>query len=199
MATQTYQLIVTGICADQFVQNVLHFRMDDDGYTNRLAAAKGLIDGLIAADWHASFLACVPDAYVMQSLKARRVSNGGGPEWISTELQGSEGTLGSDTEISGAGPVAILYTDGGPRRIGKIFFPGIAPANVDGDQISQATLDTINSSLETMRVPFDAVGGTTPPVTLTIPRANNLALRSNIVESTVSRYVGKQRRRQVPV
>lgn len=141
---------------------------------------------------------CVPDAYTAQSLKCRRVSNGGGPEWVDLAINGEVGDLGSDTQISGVGPVGILYTDGGPRRVGKIFFPGLSPEHVDGDEISATAITTIKAKLESMRGSFNAVGGTTPPVTLCIPRHDNLAIRSNIVGVSVSRIVGKQRRRQLP-
>lgn len=199
MATQTYQLSVVGNSAGQFVTNVLHFRMDDDGYADRLLGAKGLVDGFIANGNLIGYLAMVPDAYVLSSLKCRRVSNGGGPEWINIDHSGNQGTFGSDTQISGAGPVIILYTDGGPRRKGKVFLPGIDPTKVDGDEIAAAAITTLLAKAADLFAGFSAVGGTTPSVVACVPHHNNMALRSLILHFAVSKIVGKQRRRQLPV
>ena len=49
MANQTYQLVVTYNAFGQFAQNVFHYRVDDDSFANRLLAAKGLVEGFIAA------------------------------------------------------------------------------------------------------------------------------------------------------
>jgi hypothetical protein len=199
MANQTYALVITGNSAGQFVQNIFHFRMDDDGFANRLLAAKGLIDGFLADAKEVAFLEMVPSAYQMMSIKARRVTNGGGPEWIDTSVASTPGAGGAGLQMSGAGPVILWFTDGGPRRVGKTFLPGIANANINGGEIEAAFLVTLNDEAETFRSPFPAVGGTTPTCTMVIPRTGDPATRSIVTANLVSKDLGVQRRRQLPV
>jgi len=199
MANQTYQLILTGVCAGQFVQNVFHYRFDDDAFTNRLLSAKGLVDGFATANKHDNFLDMVPDVYELRSIKARRITNGGGPEYVDVSLAGSPGTLGSGTQMSGAGPVVIWFTDGGPRRTGKTFLPGLAPANVDGGEITAATITTLLTKATAFRANFPTVGGGGVTVLLCVPRSNDPATRSIVNGALISKDVGKQRRRQLPV
>ena len=199
MALETYQFIITGNCAGQFVQNIFHFRMDDASYVNRLLAAKGLIDGWLAANYMDQWTSIVPEEYIVKSLKARRVTNGGGPEYVDISVDGTTGEADDDMQMSGAGPVIIWNTDGGARRVGKTFVPGISTTNVDGGEITETFVATVLAAAETLRVPFPAVGGTTPTCTMCIPRKNDPGTRSLIVQSQVSKDVGQQRRRQLPV
>lgn len=199
MAAQTYQFIITGNCCGQFVQNVLHYRIDDAGFANRLLAAKGLIDGWLAASKQDAWLAMLPDDYLMKSLKARRVTNGGGPEFIDVSLDGDPGGFGSGAQMSGAGPVIIWFTDGGPRRTGKTFLAGIGIDKVDGGEIIATAVTAINSASADFRTTFSTVGGGAVTATQCIPRSNDPATRSLIVGSLVSKNVGQQRRRQLPV
>jgi len=199
MANQTYQLVVTGVSSGQFVQNVFHFRMDDDSYANRLLAAKGLIDGFLSDGKEGTLLAMLPSNYLMKSIKARRVTNGGGPEYIDTSVDGEAGTFGDDASTSGTGPVLVWFTDGGARRVGKTFLSGISNSNQAGGEISAAALTSLDGDAETFRQSFPAVGGTTPTVTFCIPRSNDPATRSLVVGHSVSKDIGQQRRRQLPV
>lgn len=199
MANQTYQLVVTGNSAGQFVQNIFHYRLDDDSYTTRLLSAKGLIDGWLAADRHESFLAMCPDTYILKSVKARRVTNGGGPEWVDVSQDGEEGTGGSGLQASANGPVIIWNTDGGARRVGKTFISGIAKANINAGEIKEDFLADLITAAGDYRQSFSAVGGATPTCTFCIPRSNDLSTRSLVVDVQVSRYLGQQRRRNLPV
>jgi len=199
MAAQTYQLVISGNLAGQFVQNVLHYRMDDAGYPSRLQSAKGLVDGWLTDGKMDHFLDMCPTPYVVKSVKARCLTGGGGPEWIDASVASSPGTLGAGMAMSGAGPVIIWNTDGGPRRVGKTFIPGISPDNVDGGEISAVTIGFLLGMAALFRIAFNAVGGGTPSCVLCIPRSNDPSVRSLIVGAQVSKDVGQQRRRQLPV
>jgi len=199
MANQTYQLVITGNSAGQFVQNIFHYRIDDDSYANRLLAAKGLIDGFLADGRETEYLDMVPDAYQMMSIKARRVTNGGGPEWIDTSMASTPGNAGAGLQMSGAGPVIIWFTDGGPRRTGKTYLPGISNANINGGEVSAAFIASLIVSADNFKAPFNAVGGTTPVALLCIPRSDDPATRSLIVANLVGKDLAIQRRRQLPV
>lgn len=199
MANQTYSLVITGNAAGQFVQNVLHYRMDDGGFANRLLSAKGLLDGWIAADLQDNWLAMLPTTYLLQSIKTRRLTNGGGPEYVDVSLQGSAGTGGTGMQASANGPVIIWNTDGGPRRVGKTFLPGISPSKMDGGEILDAFLIVLKNNAVPLSQPFNAVGGGSPPCQFCIPRHNDASLRSLPVGVQISKHIGQQRRRQLPV
>lgn len=199
MAQQTYSLVVTGICAGQFVQNVFHYRFDPDGFTNRLLAAKGLVDGWIAALKHEVLLAMLPDAYEMKSVKARQTSNGGGPEWIDISLDGQTGTLGTGTSVPGVGPVIIWYTLGGPKKKGKTFLAGIANGNIGGDEIALSVVNELDSQANDFWPTFNVVGGGAVPALMVIAKSGDPETRYQVTFGKTSRYVGKQRRRQLPV
>jgi len=199
MANQTYAMVITGNAGGQFVQNILHFRMDDDSFTNRLLAAKALVDGWLGDDRAAAWLALHPDNYALRSVKCRRVTNGGGPEWIDVSTSGDPGSLGSGMQMAGAGPVILWHTDGGARRIGKTFISGISPDYVDGGEITNACLAFLQTAATDLRASFPASGGSNPTVTMCIPRSNDPATRSLIVGHIISKDVGTQRRRQLPV
>jgi len=199
MANQTYQFVLTANSSGQFVQNVLHYRMDDDSFADRLLAAKGLIDGWIAAVKAPVWLAMLPEEYILKSLKARRVTNGGGPEWLDTSLDGEEGTAGSGAQMSGAGPTIIWNTDGGAKRVGKTFLSGIPDVWVNGGEITAAALSSLNALASAFSGSFAAVGGSTPTCTFCIPRSNDPSVRSLVVAAQVSKIIGQQRRRQLPV
>lgn len=199
MANQTYQLVITGNAAGQFVQNIFHYRMDDDGYTNRLQAAQGLIGGWLAADKHVNFLAMVPTSYIAKSVKARRITNGGGPEFIDVSIDTEPGTFGDGMQTSANGPTLIWNTSGGPRRIGKTFLPGIANSNINGGEITAAAIAELYDQASEFDDDFNATGGATPVCTFCIPRSNDPATRSLVVDVQISRYLGVQRRRQLPV
>ena len=199
MANQTYQLVVTYNAFGQFCQNVFHYRIDDDSFANRLLAAKGLIDGFIAAGRPTTLMDMFPNEVEMKSLKARRVTNGGGPEYVDVSEDGRNGTAGEDPQNSGAGPVIIWYTDGGPKRIGKTFISGISHFDLSGGEISTGFLTLLRTRANTFRAAFNTVGGTTPVATFCIPRTSDMNTRSLVVDCNVSKNVGVQRRRQLPV
>lgn len=198
MANQTYRLVITGNAAGQFVQNIFNYRMDDDSFSNRLLAAKGLIDGFLAVSKQDDFLGMVPEEYLMKSIKCRRITNGGGPEYIDTSVDGSPGVFGSGMQMSGAGPVIIWNTDGGARRVGKTFLPGIGADEVNGGEIVATAIAGLLAAANTFRASFNAVGGSTPSCLLCIPRSNDPETRSLIVGAQVSKIVGQMRRRQLP-
>lgn len=199
MANQTYQLVITGNNAGQFCQNVFHYRLDDDGFTTRLLAAKGLVDGFLAADRPENFLDMHPDSYQILSIKARRVTNGGGPEWIDTSLAGTFGDAGSSCQVSANGPVIVWNTDGGARRIGRTFINGIAKTNINAGEITTIFLGNLMDAAEALRTSFPTVGGGAVTCTFCIPRSNDLSTRSLVVNHQIGRYLGVQRRRQLPV
>lgn len=199
MANQTYQVVLTGNLAGQFVQNVLHYRMDDSSFTNRLLSAKGLLDGWIADDKDLSWFDMLPEPYIYLSAKARCITGGGGPEHVNLTHTGQTGSRGSTIQTSSAGPVVIWHTDGPNRSTGKVFLPGIAVGDVQGGEISAACITALEAALADFITSFPAVGGTTPECYLCVAKSGDPDTRYLVDNYRIAKDVGQQRRRQLPV
>jgi len=199
MAINTYQLIFSGNSCGQFVQNVLHLRMDDAGYAAALQAAKGLVDGFLAASREDDWLDMHCESYTLMSLKCRRVSGGIGPEWIDISVTGTNGSRSGVSQSSSNGPVVLLIPLGSPRRVGKIFVSGISLTDADRGQISVAAIAAIDAAATALLQTFTAVGGATPAVNWCIASAANKADTLAIGAMEVCKEIGVVRRRQLPV
>jgi len=198
MAAQTYQLVISGNLAGQFVQNIFHYRMDDAAYPSRLQAAKGLLDGWLTDDKMDHFLDMCPTPYIAKSVKARCVTGGGGPEWIDTSVSGSTGTRGTVIGESGIGPVIIWYTDGGNRSNGKSFIPGVATEDIKNGELLVAGGTAILTAANDFWPGFDSEGASVVPVVMVVPRSSNMTLRALVVNANISKEIGQQRRRLLP-
>lgn len=199
MANQTYQLVITGNAGGQFVQNVLHYFMDDAAYADPVSAAKGLVDGWLAADMLDEWCDMCCGAYTVKSVKCRRATGGVGPEWLDVSVDGTPGNRGSTMQASSNGPV-ILWIPASPNRVTcKTFIPGASTGDVEIGELSAAALTAIQAAATNMLETFPAVGGGTPNVTLCCVAANNKANRRLIALARVCKEIGVQRRRQLPV
>jgi len=199
MSLQTYQLVITGNCAGQFVQNVMHYRVDDSSFANRLLSAKGLVEGWEAAGKLGDFLDALPGPYIFLSVKARCITGGGGPEYISLIDTGTTGARGSSVQTSSAGPVVLWHTDGPNRSTGKTFLAGIAVGDVEGGEISASARSAFLTAMQSYLTSFPTVGGTTPQADFCIAKASDPTTRYLITDALIGKDVGKQRRRQLPV
>jgi len=199
MAAQTYQLVITGNLAGQFVQTVLHYEMEDSGFANKLLAAKGLIDGWLAASKDSEWLAMLPDSYVLMSIKSRCVSVPGSPEWIDTTPATGAGTFGTGIVSSSSGPVLIWYTSSGPKTKGRTFLPGIGNDKNVAGSLPIAVVSDLIEAAETYRANFPSVGGGAVAVIFVVAKATDLTIRYSVIGVNVSKDVGVQRRRQLPI
>jgi len=199
MAVHTYQLIISGTIAGQFCQNIFHYKMDDAGYANALIAAQGLLNGWLADDKPADWLQFCPANYIIRSFKARRVSGGTGPEWVDLSFAGENGERSGDAQVSSTGPVIIWVIEGNFRRKGRTFVPGISITDADGGEITAAALDDFNTAADSFLGEFPADGGGTPDVTFVVAQSDNLATTFEIIDAQISKEIGVQRRRQLPV
>ena len=199
MANQTYQLVINGTLANQFVANVFHFQMDDASYPNRLAAAAGLIAGFVLNSCVDNFLLCCPVGYTVLSVKARCVTGGGGPEFIDLGNAGDAGNRTGNVQTSSAGPVVLWLTDGPNRSQGKTFIPGISVSDAEGGEISAAAKTAMLAAVYDFMVPFSAQGSGTPTASLCIAKASNAAIVYLVTNAMIAKDIGKLRRRQLPV
>jgi len=199
MAIQTYQLVLSGNLAGQFVQNVLHYRMDDDSFANRLLSAKALVEGWESASLTGTWCNLLPIPYTFLSAKGKCLTDGGGPEYISLNDTGTAGTQGAHVQTSSAGPVVVWVGDAPNRSSGKVFLPGIGTTNAQGGQISASFLGVMHTYLDDLIDPFPAAGGTTPQCDLCWVKAVDPTTRYIVTGYRIGKDLGQQRRRQLPV
>jgi hypothetical protein len=199
MAINTFAVVLTGNCGNQFVQNVLHYRMDDATFSTSIAAADGLLKGWHAAGMLDEWLAMHCQAYEYLSAKCRKVSGGIGPEDIDLTGAGAAGVRTGQTQASSAGPV-ILWIPVGPNRVkGKTFIAGISIADINFGEISSSCIADLIDAATNMNQSFPAVGAGTPSVQLCIAKSTDKSTTWLIGAIEVCKEVGLQRRRQRPV
>lgn len=199
MATNTYQVVLTGNCCNQFVQNVLHYRMDDASFATPIAAADGLLKGFHADGQLAQWLAMHCESYLFLSAKCRKVSGGIGPEDIDLTGAGTPGDRSGLAQNSGSGPV-ILWTPVGPNRVkGKTYIAGTSIADIQGGQLDLSAMADIVDAANNMNSSFPAVGGGTPTVQLCIAKGSDKSVTWLIGAIEICKEIGMQRRRQRPV
>ncbi len=200
MANETYELIVSGKLAGQFVQNVLHVGIDNTGATDPFVIATAILtkfntSGQFVDKW----TDMLPAAYTLTSLRCRKILPTGGPTNII--LQGS---LVSDTGARSPGigvattsPLIIWLTALRPNKPGRTFIPGVAEDDLDGGVLSGALLTAMGSFAT-----YWGNGGTlTSPAYSWDGQVYRRAIAAGdaISNYRVSPIIGNQRRRELPV
>jgi len=199
MALQTYEMVLSARCCGQFVQNVLHYYFDDAAYPSPIAAAKGLVDGWIAAGKDQLWLDMHCESYILMSVKTRRRTGGIGPQWIDLSLQGTPGNRSGESQTSSNGPV-ILWLPLTPNRVtGKTFIAGVSDSDADRGELSSTCINDLKVAAEDSNLVFPTVGGGTPNAQLCIVKSGAPGTRYGIDGVEVCREIGVQRRRQTPV
>lgn len=201
MAVDLYSVVLFGGICGQPVNNVLHFNGSETGAANPVQGGKDLNaylgDGTGAGTYTKLFLDCLPQNYTLLGLRARRINNGGGPT-VTTTFTPIVGNRVGDSDVSGIGPVGLYHgTPGlGVWITGKIFFPGVSNADIANNSFVDALRDAIGDFLD---LSLSAAGpGPNGPWQQQINhQADNTAI--NILDYSVSKKVGTQRRRYVPI
>lgn len=197
MAIHTYQMAINYNAGGQFASNILHFTMDDGGFTTTAAAATGLCQGWDNAN-RVRLKNMLPAAVTLLSYRARAVNVAGGFEGGVLLPAGQVGARAGSMNAAGVGPVVILYPTGnGPQR-GRIFLPGITENDADDGMISEPLKTVITTSMSGIITSFPTVGGGVVAVQPVIYHRKAPPATFNIALSQVSMMIGQIRRRQLP-
>jgi len=123
MAIQAYQLTIGALQFGTWMQNDLHYLIDNTSGVTPYNEASNLL-----VDWYAScqsyWLACCPAQYSIQWIGAIRTSSGGGRSAY-MEFPGNTepGTLGSESSSLSTAPVIKLFPGMGVATQGRIYMP----------------------------------------------------------------------------
>lgn len=198
MADHTYSLVITGISGPQFVQNVLHYRFEDGGYTTTKQAAAALQSAWDVAN-RLTWRQILPTDYTIKSYKGSRIDGGGGFEAFSPiTAGGTAGTRAGTQSATGLNPVIIaapvLETASGR---GKIFLPGISETDIEDSKYTDAYKTAVSGALVNMLDDLTLVGGGGPTARYGWVKANGTFVLAGKV--WLSMNLGTQRRRMRPV
>lgn len=193
----TYQFTVTSVCAGQFFQNVMHYKLSESGASNPAAWAAALItawETSVRAKW----LDCQTSTAEMRSLKAKRVTGGGGPTAIT--LYGAavhNGTRGTTCSTTAEAAIMEFPVNlNGKNVTGKIFLAGIDDADILNNTFDAPFLTPFNA-LKTQILTALTLAGGLGTATFTI---FNKATQTDTIPTfgAIGLTVGTQKRRLHP-
>ncbi len=196
MSLQTYRLINAWDIQGQFAQNIVHYYFEDSGYNSTFAAADALITQWEAHS-KAAWLALIPSAVRLLSVKARRVSAAGGFDAVHVQAGGTVGTRTGALQVAGVGPCIISYQIGNGKKRGRTFLPGVTETDCIEGVLQSGWLSAFNSNVTAFHQDLTLVGGGAPTAKFVIytPTGHSSVLISGMLPSVT---VGTQRRRQLP-
>jgi hypothetical protein len=199
MPVETYECILSGKLAGQFVQTILHVGVDND-----VSAAPFAVANAICVEFNGSaqliekFVDCLPEDYLMTSMRVRRVAPTGGPTQI--YLQGNidnyQGTRAGLIDVSSNCPLIIWLTTTNPSKTGRTFMPGVSESDIEEMRLDSALLAKLD-----LLGDYCVAGGTLASPAIDwklhiLRRASNVG--NEVTNFRVSPIIGTQRRRQRP-
>lgn len=200
MAAETYECILSGTLAGQFVQNILHAGVDNTASTDPFTVAGALLTEFNSVSkLIPKWLDCLPDPYTLTSVRVRRILPTGGPTNILLQgsISGSIGTRTGNTSVVSNAPLLIWLSSLRPSKTGRTFLPGVSESDVDNNVLDGGLV----AAMESLGAYWSAGG------TLASPSYNwdgqiyrrAVAAGDAISHYRVSPIIGNQRRRQRPI
>lgn len=200
MAAETYELVISGTLAGQFVQSVLHVNVNNVGsehpYTKALEVLATLVD---TPDFFQAWCDALPTAYTITSARCRRILSAGGPTAIMLGSTLSDSTGNRTGNISSAqlNPVLVWITDPRADKPGKTFLPGISETDIDAMVYTSGWIGAADALIALITTPFTLINSSDPANFAIFRRA--LGAADSVDFGRISPVVGTQRRRLHPV
>jgi len=208
MAFETHEVVISGILAGQFVQTVVHFRLNNPSPTDPYQASRDMALACVDTNgFVTAMMNSLPADYAGTSVRVKRVDSGGGPTAIVlagawTEAAGQRAGNISSAQVA---PLIILIGTDNPNRTGRIFLPGVSEDDIDEMVLSAALLLEMDGLITNFITP-----GTTPNLSIPYDGAIYRRAAPNAVpprvESTdlvangyISPKIGTMRKRLTPV
>jgi len=193
MATEAYALKIGATLGGAWVENVLHYLVDNDTDLINFSMAQRLVNA-----WDASvktaWLGTLPSAYILQWVEARRSSAGGGRSWwIEYPNSATFGSLGTTTSGLQTAPIIKLYPGMGFDTQGRVYMPGISEAQLVDNEI----FATYRTAIDTLIAAWDSIsnGGSTFQLAIRSPK---LGQTVPVVEAALGPIIGNIGRRRIP-
>lgn len=199
MPTETYEVTLTGNLAGNFVQNILHIGVNNVGAIGAYLEALDIADTLNQAGGLVElWCTALPTDYTLKSMKVRRVLATGGPTAIILQaaLAYDTGLRSGTIGVSSNSPLLLLLTTLRPNRLGRIYMPGVAEADIAANVLA-AGLITDLDALGAYWQSGGLLAGSGDSWDGQVLR-RELGVADAISDTRVSQTIGQQRRRQKP-
>jgi hypothetical protein len=198
MAEEAYECVFSGLLAGQFVQNVLHAKVDIATPVNPFASALLLAQDISNNGLSEKYLDALPSDYTATSLRVRKISGTGGPTAIvlATTWPGAVGIRAGEISSAQVNPLITWIPTEAPDKPGRTYMPGVSEDDID----QMALSGTLVGALQIFADAWVA-GGTLGGVDTWVG-AIWRRVTSNIdaiFAGQVSPLIGTQRRRLHPV
>ncbi len=195
MATETYQMTISGVAANEYVENVMHFTTTTAVADDTMGNGTNLL-----ASWETNirtkWLAILPDQYSLQRITARRVIT---KPSVTThrqyDLGAFFGTLGSDTGGDQVCPVIFLIPPMGVATGGKIFLPTVGNAQISNNAYVAGYKTAVNTLMAALTANF----GTSGFIWKLAIFSRKLQQARDAMAWTLSPAIGFQGRRRLPL
>lgn len=192
-----YQLIISGRCAGQLIQNVIHYNCSESGTSTAFERARALIDAWVAGvqtDW----LAPLATDFELTSLKCKKVSGVGGPTAIAVYPTGTAPGTG-DSVCGDTANAALLEFPvflNGKNVTGKIFHAPIPKTMITDNTLNATVVTQETTLLTTLGATITLAGALGTADHVIYHRATQVGAIP--MGNQVSPLIGTQRRRLHP-
>lgn len=195
MATETYQLAISGLAGNEYVENILHFISSTADTNDTIGTGTSLINS-----WHTNiknlWMATLPSSYSLERLAARRVIIKPSATPHKQYEFGTEfGSLGTDQTGDQVCPSVFLIPPMGTKSGGRVFMPAVGQAQIANSTFAAGYITAINSLFAAMTANF-GVSGAQWQLAIYSRKLNQSHLA---LSWTLSPVIGFQSRRRVPI
>lgn len=195
MATETYELSLSGTLNASYRETVMHFTGVGVASGDTLAAGESLILGF-RTNLEALFLATLPASYFLILYQARRATPK--PSAVAHTSYGAmstPGTRGSNANAQQTCPSIFMVPPMGTKSGGRIFWPAIPNGDLVQSNYSAGWQTAVNAYFTAAIAGFTQSGITWTQAIY----SRKLQTASTIVGHNFSPLVGFQGRRRKPV
>ncbi len=202
---ETYEVILSGKLAGNFVQSILHVNVTVASVDPWATAVDLLTSFLGSGELNENWCDCLPTDYIMTSMRARRILAAGGPTAIlnQADLVVSQGQRSGVVSVSSNAPLLIWIPGTDPAKTGRTFLPGVSETDIAGNILTAPLIGAMAALGSYWATGGSTGGGDTwggavyrRPQPLHVPPIT--ALSRDIQNYRVSPTIGTQRRRQKP-
>lgn len=194
MATELYQLALSGTHLGSYWQNIMHFEGGNLSAGDVIVNARDLLNSW-ATNIQAAYMAMLPASIYLNRLEARRVAAGGGITIVTQYDPFSEaGGVSGGAASQQLCPIVRLIPPMGVKTAGKFFLPAIAETDINANTPIAGWLTRLNTLMSAMLTDF-GTGSITWQIAVL---SRKLGTHSLALSYDTSAIVGWQRRRQRP-
>lgn len=196
MAIETYQLMIQGLHANEYVETVLHFQGTGTDPTNTLGAGNSLIAGW-RANVEAAWLACFPPTYEIRQYQARRAIGGNSnttyESFAPGVLVGTHATsVGCAEQLC---PCISWVPPLGVKSGGRTFLPTVPQGTIAANRVVTGYQTILTTLITAILTAFSNAGISWVKVIL----SRKLGTSSVTQSGNISLRLGYQKGRRSPI